>query len=65
MKKWLLMAILCLSVAGCDWFKGDSANENADATNGDATAGEPDAGNTDAASDDDAEETDDNTEDAS
>ncbi|MDE0150977.1 MAG: hypothetical protein OXK80_00565 [Bdellovibrionales bacterium] len=62
MKKWLLMAILCLSVAGCDWFKSDSANENADATSGDVTAGASDAG-TDGADDDKAEEsTDDDAE---
>ena len=41
MKKWLLMAILCLSVAGCDWFRSD----NPDGETNDAAPTDPGADN--------------------
>ena len=31
MKKWLLMTVLCLSIAGCEWFNTEESAQEAEA----------------------------------
>lgn len=61
MKKWLLMAVLCLSLAGCQWFGTSETPNDANTADGndagaDAdTSDDSDAG-ADAGTDDDSDE---------